>query len=113
MTIKQLHGIKWLRDYQNEIHNSVGIMFTGEERNKYNKLWQQYVDINDILTEYDLPKIDLPDEKDYPIALDYYIEKSNESYTMWYKRNYDEFRRMMKATETKIESYINMIKGVM
>ncbi|MCR5542625.1 MAG: hypothetical protein K6F55_00625 [Eubacterium sp.] len=99
--------IKWLRDYKRKLKADYRKMFNGMAGgNIFNELWQGYVDINPNLIEAGLPPIDIPDEMDYTIWVEYLLNKETGNYTKWYKSKFKEFCEQMQETIATIEKYI-------
>ena len=60
--------------------------------------------------EANKPPIDIPNEMDFPMPEEYFLNHITENYTQWYKRKNREFCDMMKKTIEAIEDYLEEYK---
>ena len=98
----------WLKRINDDFKNNYKKMFNIYSED-FDRLWEQYVEINYILEEKGYPPINIPDEMDYPMEAEYLLKNITDNYTSWYKRKYAEFCNQIINTTKIIDDYINQM----
>lgn len=102
MDIIKFDNLFWLRKFNKELQQGYKKMFYPNDEN-FNILWELYVD-----TYFKAKEIGLliPEETEYPIFVDYYLDDTYDSYSEYHKKKYREFCEKMNNTINKINIFL-------
>lgn len=95
----------WLIRINNDLKENYRKMFNIYSED-FDRLWEQYVEINYVLVKKGYPPINIPDEMDYPMETEYTLKNITDNYTAWHKKKHREFCTQMINTIKIIDDYI-------
>ena len=103
MDIIKFDSLLWLKVFNQKLKKDYKKMFF-PNGDSFNQLWQMYVDnyckIRDL-------NINIPDEIEFPVCFDYYLDNNNyNNYAQFHREKYIEFCSKMRQVINLIDDYI-------